>query len=68
MATLLLLNCVSSPESMTGKQPAFSGPKSLKMIRFSLWPGFVPAIQVFSLSEVKTVDARHKAGHDELRY
>ena len=43
------------------KQPAFSGPKSLKMIHFSLWPGFVPAIQVFGLSEVKAV-------HDELRY
>jgi len=29
--------------------------------------GLVPAIHVFSLQQ-QEVDARHKAGHDELRY
>jgi hypothetical protein len=29
--------------------------------------GFVPAIHVF-LDEMKDVDARHKAGHDEFRF
>jgi len=29
--------------------------------------GLVPAIRVFSLRK-EDVDARHKAGHDELRY
>jgi hypothetical protein len=29
--------------------------------------GLVPAIHVFSLSDSKDVDARHKAGHDEER-
>jgi hypothetical protein len=29
--------------------------------------GLVPAIHVFLASWLKDVDARHKAGHDELR-
>jgi hypothetical protein len=30
------------------------------------WPGFVPAIHVFDISQRdQDVDARHKAGHDE---
>jgi len=28
--------------------------------------GFIPAIHVFLLDWSKDVDARHKAGHDEL--
>jgi hypothetical protein len=32
----------------------------------SSWPGFVPAIHVFLAVMSKEVDARHKAGHDEL--
>jgi hypothetical protein len=32
----------------------------------SVMAGLVPAIHVFLLSERKDVDARHKAGHDEL--
>src|SRR6266478_2172203 len=34
---------------------------------FSVMAGLVPAIRVFSLRK-EDVDARHKAGHDELRY
>jgi len=29
--------------------------------------GLVPAIHVFLCSDLKDVDARHKAGHDEKR-
>jgi hypothetical protein len=36
------------------------------MTRFSSWPGFVPAIHLFSSYCSQDVDARHKAGHDEL--
>jgi hypothetical protein len=36
------------------------------MIRFPSWPGFVPAIHVFVGWASQDVDARHKAGHDEL--
>jgi hypothetical protein len=46
----------------------------------SSWPGiavrrtaslplaYVPAIHVFLVRGTKDVDARHKAGHDELKY
>jgi hypothetical protein len=30
------------------------------------WPGFVPAIHVLAAGK-KDVDARHKAGHDDLK-
>jgi len=34
----------------------------------SSWPGFVPAIHVCQPSmQKKDVDARHRAGHDEMR-
>jgi uncharacterized membrane protein YccF (DUF307 family) len=36
------------------------------MIHFPSWPGFVPAIHVFLAWMQLDVDARHKAGHDEL--
>jgi len=39
---------------------------NLRMTRFPSWPGFAPAIHVFLLVCSQDVDARHKAGHDEL--
>jgi hypothetical protein len=38
-----------------------------KAFGVSSWPGFVPAIHVL-LTCSQHVDARHKAGHDDLRY
>jgi hypothetical protein len=32
----------------------------------SSWPGLVPAIHVFKDHTRKDVDARHKAGHDDI--
>jgi hypothetical protein len=43
---------------------AFAG--SLNRQSFFVMAGFVPAIHVFLLNRSKDVDARHKAGHDEL--
>jgi len=38
----------------------------LKMIRFFVMAGLVPAIHAFLAQCSQDVDARHKAGHDEL--
>ena len=35
------------------------------MLVSSSWPGFVPAIHVF-VARLQDVDARHKAGHDDV--
>jgi hypothetical protein len=32
----------------------------------SAWPGFVPAIHALLLDLRKELDARHKAGHDDI--
>jgi len=38
-----------------------------EIILFSVMAGLVPAIHVLKVCK-KDVDARHEAGHDELRY
>jgi hypothetical protein len=53
---------------MTEKADNIFGPSanSLKLIPFSSWPGLSrPSTSLLRL-ESKDVDARHKAGHDEL--
>jgi hypothetical protein len=39
----------------------------LKPSLFSSWPGLTPPSTSFLLQHRQDVDARHKAGHDELR-
>src|SRR3982074_281337 len=40
----------------------------LMTFHYPSWPGFVPPSTSFLLHCYKDVDARHKAGHDELCY
>src|SRR5882757_1071863 len=61
-----LAGASSSESDRKSSQHFRASANSLKLILFSSWPGLSRPSTSFLPLESKDVDARHKAGHDEL--